>query len=101
MSSTDFDVLFHFQDVFNGMGRVSVQKPGGRFGKKELLRWSLTEFESVQAVLVMMWPWLGRRRRARMKEVLQSHCEHAAMKRVRAWKKRNVRKVYTKKLPAA
>jgi hypothetical protein len=40
-------------------------------GKPDLWVWRAGSFEEFQAVLAMLWPWLGSRRRARGREVLR------------------------------
>jgi hypothetical protein len=66
---TDHDVILRFHQTM-ALGRVNG--PYVRAGKswKAQWTWSVTSFESVQALVAMWWPWLGARRRLKATEVL-------------------------------
>lgn len=70
LTSTDEDVVRRFASAV-GVGRVSgpYQYTGNR---KPYWRWQASGFERTQAVIAMLWPGLGARRRARAVEVLAS-----------------------------
>ena len=69
LASTDLDVLQRFHSVieFGSIGKsYQVQN------RKPIWFWRKSGFESVQALAVMFWPWLGARRRMKFTQVLQS-----------------------------
>jgi hypothetical protein len=66
LSMKDEDVVRHFAEVI-GFGKVYL---GGK-SNEGMWRWAVTRFEHVQAIVAMFWPWLGSRRRARAREVLE------------------------------
>lgn len=41
--------------------------------KKPIWIWQTGSFEGVQATIAFLWPWLGKRRRARATELLQRY----------------------------
>ncbi len=57
----DEDIVRRFHTLVN-LGNV------GKQGK--MFRWQTNKFEYVQAVIAMLWPWLGERRKARAIEIL-------------------------------
>ena len=62
------DTLERFQDAVGGLGYiVGPDFYGGR--KNGLWRWRLTDWRGIQAVLAMLWPWLGphKKQQARVK----------------------------------
>jgi len=65
---TDLDVLERCRGS-TGLGTVWHDKlrPGER---KESHVWTVSGFPRVQALVAMMWPWLGDRRKAKAKEIL-------------------------------
>lgn len=67
LGTTDRDVLENFQSII-GFGNIHAEKFDERY--KQSWRWSVSSFEKCQAVIAMLWPWLGRRRKARALEVL-------------------------------
>jgi len=67
LSMTDEDTVRRFSGVLG----VSLVRGPYRYNTwKPQWVWSVGGFEKVQAVLVMLWPWLGARRRAKAIEVL-------------------------------
>jgi len=64
---TDQDRVLQFADVVE-VGRT--YGPYTRSGVKPLYCWQAYTFEHVQALVAMLWPWLGERRRKRAVEVL-------------------------------
>jgi hypothetical protein len=65
---TDLDRLQAFQSA-TGLGRIYgpfQQKPH----HKAVWAWRVQSFENVQALIAMLWCWLGSRRRARATELL-------------------------------
>ena len=70
----DRPLLERFRDVLGGVGGIYLQRTAsphaGRYGHKEMWGWQASKFESVQAVVAMLWPWLGDRRKADIKRVL-------------------------------
>src|SRR3989304_344537 len=64
----DFDRVQLFAQIV-GVGRLYNKGPG-TLGTKPLRWWICWRFEDVQAVLAMLWPWLGPRRRNKAREVL-------------------------------
>jgi hypothetical protein len=67
VTSTDFDTVERFAAVFD----LKVSKPYDRAPWKSSYKVNTGRFETVQAMIVAMWPWLGQRRRARALEVLR------------------------------
>ena len=68
LSMTDEDVVRRFGESLR-LGRVNGPYRG-KGGRKDHWSWNVTSFEKVQAIVAMFWPWLGRRRKDRAKEVL-------------------------------
>lgn len=72
---TDLPVLQKFLEVVQ-MGRIlgPYHRIGPISGKsqKPSYQWIVCSFREVQALLSLLWPWLGARRRARAKECLQA-----------------------------
>jgi hypothetical protein len=66
LTSTDEDVIRRFHAT------VGVGKVFGPYdqGHKPFWSWQVYTFEQTQAVIAMLWPWLGERRRARAREVI-------------------------------
>ena len=68
INMTDIEPLERFT-LAVGVGKV-VGPYQYQAHHKPLYRWRACTFEEVQAVVAMLWPWLGPRRRKRAKEVL-------------------------------
>lgn len=71
MHMCDRDVIARFVKildvgVLNGPYNYSTKTTK----RKSAWYWSIAGFERVQAVTAMMWPWLGKRRKAKAKQVL-------------------------------
>jgi len=67
INMTDEDILRRAQEI-TGMG--SVTGPRARPPHKPLWTWSIGAFEQVQALIAMMWPMLGIRRKLQAKAAL-------------------------------
>jgi len=67
LSMTDQDVVEHFRDVI-GFGKISQPTPSK--GHKQAYRWSVHNFEKVQALIGYLYPYLGARRREKAASVL-------------------------------
>jgi hypothetical protein len=68
LGMTDRDIVERFAAIV-GFGLL-YEEPR-RPPEQTLYRWRANGFENVQAVLAMLWQWLGPRRRARAVEVLR------------------------------
>lgn len=68
VSMSDRDDIERFAACFSfgGVSRIDGAKPG----YKAMWTWSTGGFPHVQALVAMLWPWLGVRRKAKAKEVL-------------------------------
>jgi len=66
MGLTDRDLIQRFQNVMGGC----MNGPHTHVAGLAMWSWNLHTFEKVQAAIVMLWPWLGERRRTRATEVL-------------------------------
>src|SRR3990167_9215425 len=70
---TDLDVLQRFMTIAQ-MGRIlgpyNRLSPTTGLPQKPSYQWLVCSFEEVQALVAMLWPWLGARRRGRAKECL-------------------------------
>lgn len=65
----DLDVVERFHRI---VGVGTLRGPRWRKGYKRPLHvWSTYNFEHAQAVIAMLWPWLGERRRGRAVELLR------------------------------
>lgn len=68
LNSTDRDTVYRFAKIIN-VGHV-------RYDEYENPKWSpqwcwyASSFEDVQAIIIMLWPWLGNRRQARALKLL-------------------------------
>lgn len=69
LAMTDRDVVERFAEIV-GAGKVKRNDGPARNGHQVQWRWNVSRFETVQAVVAMIWPWLGERRRAKALEVL-------------------------------
>jgi hypothetical protein len=75
LSSTDYDVLVRFHDVFD-CGNIFPHKgkaAAGRriLGHKQLWAWRLGKANEVEGVIRALIPYMGLRRRAKMEEALK------------------------------
>lgn len=69
LQMTDEDVVRKFHAVI-GMGKVyGPYRPSGH---KEVWRWYVDGFEAVQAIAAMFWFYLGSRRKAKLRTVLEA-----------------------------
>lgn len=76
MSMTDEDVMRRFAVVI-GFGTIyAVTKPAPR---KNCWMWQSRTFESFQATVALLWPWLHERRRARAAELLLGYRARLAL----------------------
>jgi hypothetical protein len=66
---TDEDVIRHLHRV---IGRGSVYGPyaPSKVGRKPVWEWSCTSRLDISFIVAMFWPWLGDRRRQRIREVI-------------------------------
>lgn len=71
---TDEDTIRRLARIMDGAGLVArVEGPILHRGNRQpTWRWRLNGFERVQALIAMLWPWLGVRRRGRAVEVLRA-----------------------------
>ena len=68
LTMCDEEVVKRFNAIF-GVGQIRPRKKLAKHYKTPW-EWRCGRFEHSQAVLAMMWPWLGSRRKARAKELL-------------------------------
>jgi hypothetical protein len=68
VSMCDEDVVRRFYKAV-GIGYVNGPYQNSGINRKPYYRWQTARFEHVQALVAMLWPWLGQRRRARAKEI--------------------------------
>jgi hypothetical protein len=76
INMTDHDVVSRFREVM-GFGSIRSIKQAQPHHKPQL-KWVASSFEHFQATVALLWPWLGARRRARAKELLQEAREYYA-----------------------
>jgi hypothetical protein len=77
IAMSDADVIDRFAAIV-GFG---VHGPRwSRPEEKPMFEWRVQNFERVQALIAMLWPWLGERRRARAIEVLRIARSHGWLK---------------------
>ena len=72
LHTTDKDVLEKFVSVI-GFGKVNgpyIYTSKTIPMRKPSWYWAIRGYDRFQAVVDMLWPWLGKRRRAKAKEVL-------------------------------
>lgn len=70
IAMTDEDVIRKAGEIA-GVGDVSGPYGPYRENEKALWRWQTTRYEPAQAILAAMYPFLGKRRCAKIKEVLE------------------------------
>lgn len=74
---TDLPPLERFQRAVGGLGRINGPYTNGKGvgGGDNKLRyvWTVNGFETSQAVLAMIWPWICPRRQARAVEILDEY----------------------------
>lgn len=63
------EVLLKFQLAVGGLGTIVVNRTRGGW------IWRCTKFEHVQAVIAMLWPWLGPVKKAQAKRRLDGYAE--------------------------
>jgi hypothetical protein len=68
LGMTDADSVYRFAESIQ-VGRTygPYERPQGR---KPIFNWQAVGFEETQALIALLWPWLGERRRERAKEIL-------------------------------
>jgi hypothetical protein len=66
---TDEDVVRHFAETI-GFGAIYGPRHDGNPRHKPCWIWTARGVEKTQALIAMLWPWLGSRRRSRAREVL-------------------------------
>jgi hypothetical protein len=86
MNMTDEDTVRRFHRAI-GFGSVRGPIRETKASHKPYYLWTVTGFEGVQALIAMLWPGLGERRRQRATEVLQGFHETGARRRGR-WERR-------------
>lgn len=74
VSSTDLDVLEHARSIAH-VGAISTQ--ASRPGCKQAWRWQVSDADQAMALAVALDPWLGSRRRARVREVIAEYVASA------------------------
>lgn len=82
IAMTDLEPLQRFQAAVAGFGKIYGPYQRKRPGKngvpnKPFYQYHLYNFEQVQAVVAMLWPWLGPRRRLQAKAVLDQMAQWA------------------------
>lgn len=71
LKMTDQDVVERFKKIV-GVGSIyALGIPKG--GKKPQWKWRIGSFEHVQHIAALFWPWLGIRRKTKVKEILISY----------------------------
>jgi hypothetical protein len=80
LGMSDEDRVRRFCEVV-GVGNVTGPHPNTKPNHKPIYRWKVGSFEGVQAVITMLWHWLGRRRRTRAKELLAAYREYTNVRR--------------------
>lgn len=70
INMTDEDVITRFHAIIGGAGKVYPYVSPHCPHHKKQYRLLLEGFERFQYVAALFWPWLGVRRRARVKELL-------------------------------
>lgn len=66
-------LLSKFQCAVANLGHISGPFSGRRTPR---WNWGVTRFESVQAVIAMLWPWLGPAKRNKAKLCLSAYRDH-------------------------
>lgn len=79
LQMTDEDSVRRFHQCVGGFGQVTViPPPKDKPHHKMKWNWHLGAFNESQAVVVALYPWLGERRQARIREVLRTRRESDA-----------------------
>lgn len=68
INMTDRDVLKRCQAIVGGLGHV--RGPYGRGPNKPMFSWDVSRSASAAGLLLTLYPFLGQRRRQRIREVL-------------------------------
>lgn len=71
LTMTDKEVVEKFQKAI-GFGKIYYVKPQ-KAHWKEAWKWAVGDFEHVQALGAMLWPWLGTRRRTQFMTAMQAY----------------------------
>jgi hypothetical protein len=67
---TDLDVVERVRDVFR-CGHMDSYANTGGLGTKRLYRWDVSRAEDVRAVCTVIYPFMGKRRKAQIDHVLR------------------------------
>ena len=66
-------LLARFQKAVCGLGMINGPYVNKGHGKKPRWHWSTAKFETIQAVVCMLWPWLHTTKRSDVVRVLTSY----------------------------
>jgi hypothetical protein len=80
LGMSDEDRVRQFHRVV-GIGNVTGPHPNGKANWKPMYRWKVGSFEGVQMVVVLLWDWLGPRRKAKAKELLTGYMGYTNVRR--------------------
>ena len=81
LGMTDEDRVKQFYEIV-GVGNITGPHCNPKkLHHKGIYRWKVGSFEDVQAVIAMLWLWLGRRRKAKAKKLLQEYHTHKRINR--------------------
>ena len=73
--TTDEDVIRRFHEILDNIGGIRGPLMSGK-SKKPYWEWRATGYERVSLILELILPWLGNRRSAKAKEVLDTYLEY-------------------------
>lgn len=65
---TDHDIILRLQE-YTGIGRVNFDKSPGKLARKPAWSWGVYPRAHKEWLTLKVWPWLGERRQARIKEL--------------------------------
>ena len=73
---TDLDVLLKFKECVGDLGKIyGPYKKMTKDGRpqKTCWSWQANDFETAQAVMALLWPWLCSRRKEKAKECIKEY----------------------------
>ena len=74
ISQNDPEVLYRFQKIFDGRGKIYFLKKCGN-KKNDSYRWNASSHKNVLFVLEHMWPYLGTLKRKQAEKALEAYKE--------------------------
>lgn len=73
--------LERFRQALLGVGHISGPRAPRGWSKLPQYRWHIGSFEGTQAVIALLWPWLGATKRTQAASALRAYLARNAQRR--------------------